>query len=300
MNRTEIVGRLRSKLADRLSVELKAEDDDTDFSQLGVDSLIATELIEFIHRELEPTLTVAALYDHPSIAQLASHLANARDPGIPAEEPHTPALNSKRDISHVGINRNRSMLTSKSAYPPVAVVGVSGRFPGADNVDQLWTNLEAGLSSTGELPQDRRRYWDLTSLAERLGQSRLRGGFLSDVEGFDPVFFGISPNEASVMDPQQRLFLEESWRAIEDAGYAADGLSEVQCGVYVGVMNSDYQELLVQASSLNPKVYELTGNSSSILAARIAYHLNLRGPAMAVDTACSSSLTAVHLACRQL
>jgi acyl transferase domain-containing protein/surfactin synthase thioesterase subunit/aryl carrier-like protein len=300
MNRTEIVGRLRSKLADRLSVELKAEEDDTDFSQLGVDSLIVTELIEFIHRELEPTLTVAALYDHPSIAQLASHLANARDPGIPAEEPRTPASNSKRDISHAGINGNRSMPTSKSGYPPIAVVGVSGRFPGADNVDQLWKNLEAGLCSTGELPQDRRRYWDLTGLAERLGQSCLTGGFLSDVEAFDPAFFGISPNEASVMDPQQRLFLEESWRAIEDAGYAADGLSEVQCGVYVGVMNSDYQELLVQASSLNPKVYELTGNSSSILAARIAYYLNLRGPAMAVDTACSSSLTAVHLACRQL
>ena len=122
-------------------------------------------------------------------------------------------------------------------------------------------------------------------------------GMLDDVESFDPLFFGISPAEATVMDPQHRLFLQESWRAFEDAALAPSVLDGARCGVYLGIMNNEYVNLCQQAGA---GLGETTGNSGSIAAARIAYQLNLKGPAIAIDTACSSSLVATHLACQAL
>src|SRR5262249_23204782 len=122
------------------------------------------------------------------------------------------------------------------------------------------------------------------------------GSFIDSIDQFDPAFFGISSLEATYMDPQQRLFLEESWRALEDAGYAGKSVHEKQCGVYVGCGTSNYTDLFVEA----PPPQAWWGNSQSVVPARIAYFLNLQGPAIAVDTACSSSLVAIHLACQGL
>jgi amino acid adenylation domain-containing protein len=306
----ETISLLRAKLEEQLATQLSEQDEEKTFLELGVDSVIATELMEFIRLEVDPDLSVSVLFDFPNLRQLAHRLAeqdqvkpkalpnNGEGSGFIAESgrPAQPVRVAKLGA----VRRSRVTVPVSGSYEPIAVVGLSGRFPAADNVEELWQNLAAGVCSTTEIPIERNRYWDLAHLASHTGRSCLWGGFLTDVERFDPLFFGISPSEACVMDPQQRLFLEEAWKAVENAGYAGDGLSESRCGVYVGLMNTDYEDLLTQAHALTPKAHELTGTAGSILASRIAYHLNLRGPAIAVDTACSSSGVAIHLACRAL
>jgi acyl transferase domain-containing protein len=127
----------------------------------------------------------------------------------------------------------------------------------------------------------------------------VQGGFLEDVDGFDPDFFGITPKEAAHLDPQQRLLLEVAWEALEHAGQAADRLAGTRTGVFVGISTQDYSRLALDGRR-PPDAYTGTGNASSVAANRLSYLLDLRGPSLAVDTACSSSLVAVHLACQSL
>jgi 3-oxoacyl-(acyl-carrier-protein) synthase/thioesterase domain-containing protein/acyl carrier protein/NAD(P)-dependent dehydrogenase (short-subunit alcohol dehydrogenase family) len=181
----------------------------------------------------------------------------------------------------------------------IAVIGMSGRFPGAPTLDDLWDNLVAGRDSVTDVPA---RRWDVDAVyapfPPQPGKTYCRrGGFLADVDLFDPIFFGLSPREASDIDPQQRLFLEEAWRAIEDAGYADRSLSKSRCAVFVGAAPGDYP-FLADETQASGKL--AMGNVNSILAARISYLLDLKGPAVALDTACSSSLVALHLACQAL
>ncbi|UUA73397.1 SDR family NAD(P)-dependent oxidoreductase [Cellvibrio sp. QJXJ] len=182
---------------------------------------------------------------------------------------------------------------------PIAVIGMSGRFPGGGTQDDFWQLLKEGRSAISEIPEFRwnaEQGFDSTGTQENVSYSKW-GGFIEGVDEFDPLFFNLSPAEAATMDPQQRIFLQEAWHTFEDAGYQPADLAGSKCGVYVGVMNKDYQVLLEQDSSRERKASELTGSSSSILAARISYLLDLKGPNMAVDTACSSSLVAIYLAC---
>lgn len=185
--------------------------------------------------------------------------------------------------------------------PDIAIIGMSGRFPGADNLDAFWELLSQGRSAVSEVPQTRwdvERYYDPDP--KRLDKTHSRwGGFLEDADKFDPLFFNISGMEAEVMDPQQRLFLEESWAALEQAGYANDSMSGRACGVYVGAAPRDYLNL-IEDKGVPASAQVFWGNTGSILASRISYLLNLKGPAITVDTACSSSLVAVHLACQAL
>ncbi|NVZ11381.1 amino acid adenylation domain-containing protein [Allochromatium humboldtianum] len=181
----------------------------------------------------------------------------------------------------------------------IAIIGLSGRFPGAADADRLWANLASGVCAITEIPEDRRRYWDLPGLAAVQEPVCRWGAFIEDVERFDAGFFGIPPREAMFMDPQQRLLLEEAWNAVEDAGYAREALSDARCGVYIGQMSNDYHDLLTQATALSPHAQEMMG-AACFSPGRVSYVLNLRGPAIAVDTASSSSMVALHLACRAL
>jgi len=185
---------------------------------------------------------------------------------------------------------------------PIAVIGMSCKFPKADNPQEFWNLLCNGVDAVTEVPKKDR--WDSNIYyhpdRKKPNKSYSKwGGFLDDIDKFDPLFFNISPKEAEVMDPQQRLCLEECWKALEDAGYSEDTLSEKRIGVFVGVRPGDYIEKLKEAN-VQPNADTLMGNDSAILAARISYYLNLKGVNLSVDTACSSSLVAIHLACKSI
>lgn len=185
---------------------------------------------------------------------------------------------------------------------PIAIIGIGCRFPGAKNPEAFWQLLCDGVDAITEIPANR---WDLRELydpdPDKPGKMNSRcGGFLQQVDQFDPHFFGISPREAAAMDPQQRLLLEVAWEALEDAGQVRSHLSGTRTGVFVGISNNnDYSQMRPDFSSQLGN-YDLTGNALNIAAGRLSYLFNFRGPSMAIDTACSSSLVAVHLAIQSL
>lgn len=186
----------------------------------------------------------------------------------------------------------------------IAIVGMGCRFPGgASSLEAYFQLLEAGVDATSEVPRDR---WDNAALYDpdpaASGKVYVqRGGFLPHIDGFDCDFFGISPREAQGMDPQQRLLLEVTWEALEDARIEPSALSRTATGVWVGVCLDDYSRRSIGSGDLaRIDAYSALGNTRSIAAGRIAYVLDLRGPAVQLDTACSSSLVAVHQACQSL
>src|SRR5271165_6973996 len=192
----------------------------------------------------------------------------------------------------------------KQRREPIAIIGVGCRIPGgANNPEEFWRLLQEGRSGVREIASDR---WDADAYydpnADAPGKIATRfGGFLDQVDRFEPQFFGISPREALTMDPQQRLLLEVSWEALENAGQAPVRLGHTRTGVYIGVCSNDYAQLLLEAG--NPALldmYYASGIAHSIASGRLSYVLGLQGPSISVDTACSSSLVAVHLACQSL
>ncbi len=183
---------------------------------------------------------------------------------------------------------------------PIAVVGMSCRFPGANGSGALWKLLRDGADAITEIPPDR---WDVErwyAPTPEPGKMYTRwGGFLDEVDRFDAEFFGISAREASFMDPQQRVVLEVAWEALEDAGMPPAGIGGSNTGVFVGVSNYDYNRLICRDPA-TMDAYSSTGTILAITANRLSYLLNLRGPSLAIDTACSSSLVSVHLASQSL
>ncbi|MGF1495533.1 MAG: alpha/beta fold hydrolase [Elainellaceae cyanobacterium] len=262
---------LVTTLAERLNAPPETIDIHEPFARYGLDSVAAVQLSgqleDWLGRSLSPTLA----YDYPTIAALSAFLgrdAESESVVIPSNETD-PARVTKDEI---------------------AIVGLGCRFPGADNPAEFWQLLQEGrdaITRVGDRWQD--------------DGSTLVGGFLRQVDQFDPQFFGISPREASRMDPQQRLLLEVSWEALEYAGIAPDSLAGSMTGVFLGVSSSDYAQLQARgADEAQPDPYSGTGNAHSIVANRLSYFLDLRGPSLAIDTACSSSLVALHVACQHL
>ncbi|WP_208341233.1 type I polyketide synthase [Aetokthonos hydrillicola] len=187
---------------------------------------------------------------------------------------------------------------------PIAIVGMGCRFPGgANNPDAFWQLLQDGTDAITQIPTDRwnadEHYDPDTSVPGKI--CTRFGGFLQQVDQFDPQFFGISPREAISLDPQQRLLLEVTWEALENAGFSPKSLSDLKTGVFVGIGQNDYAQLQFYSGDLT-KIgpYEGTGNGFSFAPGRLSYILGLNGPSIAVDTACSSSLAAIHLACQSL
>ena len=178
----------------------------------------------------------------------------------------------------------------------IAVVGVAGRFPGAPDTDAFWRLLTERGDAIRPVPADR---WDAAAQLDPEKSIQAVGGFLDEVDRFDPTFFGISPREAEDIDPQHRLMLEASWRALEDAGQQASKLSATRTGVYVGASWHDY-EIVRKERGAGATQHSAVGNALDVAAARVSYFLKLRGPSLAVETGCSSGLVALHLAAQAL
>lgn len=180
---------------------------------------------------------------------------------------------------------------------PVAVVGMSARLPGAPDLRAFWQLLQEGRDAVGQVPAERWNWRDYDSQFTAGDETTYcqRGGFIQHVDRFDPRFFGILPREAQSMDPQQRLFLQAAWAALEDAGYAPSQLAKRRVGVFVGVGHADYPTLM-RRDGVPSDAWRGTGIALTAIANRVSYCLDLHGPSESIDTACSSSLVALHRA----
>ena len=194
-----------------------------------------------------------------------------------------------RSRKHIAAPRNE----------PIAIIGIGCRFPGdANDPETFWDVLSRGVDAVSEIPQTR---WNVREHYHEVpapGKTYSKwGGFVKDIEAFDPESFSISPREAACMDPQQRMLLEVTWEALEDAGVPVTSVSGTNTGVFVGISTTDFAYIQTGQPADG---YSATGGAASISANRISYWLNSSGPSMAVDTACSSSLVATHLACQSI
>ncbi|MEM9216874.1 MAG: amino acid adenylation domain-containing protein [Cyanobacteria bacterium P01_F01_bin.150] len=261
----EISAWLINKIAESLQLVPKEIDTRQPFAVYGINSLkavsIAAELEEWLGMSIAPTI----VYDYPTIQALANYLGQT-----------TPSLESSAFVSN-----------PQTATEAIAIIGKGCRFPKANNPQAFWSLLRSGNDAITKVPVSRWQSDDDTW-----------GGFLEQVDQFEPQFFNIAPREASNMDPQQRLLLEVSWEALENAGLAAEELAGRRGGVFIGISSGDYANL--NSNLANTKAYYGTGNALSIAANRLSYFFDWHGPSWAVDTACSSSLVAVHQACQSL
>ncbi|MFC7220674.1 beta-ketoacyl synthase N-terminal-like domain-containing protein [Streptomyces polyrhachis] len=276
------------------------------FADLGLDSLSIVEFVDRLGLGLGLDIPLSTPFEHPCLDELVDHLLPAVT-ARKAEQVQAQALATAQPAVPAAKPVPMAAATPAPAPAPVddpvAVVGMSCRFPGAPSVQDYWQLLLEGREAIRDVPADR---WDGRALLSDGSGSwtpgtitSLRGGYLNDVRGFDAAFFRISPREARSLDPQHRLFLEVAYEALEDAGATRDRLRASATGVFVG-MNSADHALRVGSRLQDVDLYYGTGNSFAGAAGRLSYFLGLTGPSMAVDTACSSSLTAVHLAVQSL
>jgi len=275
------------------TLELPPEKIDLDrgLADYGADSILGVQMVRNLNARFGIELKPTTLFSHPSVRALATYLSAHH--GISAETASTTAGTVAAPSAAAEAPANLS--------DGIAVIGMAGRFPGADNIDEFAQLLLAGRSGVGPVPSER---WDHAAVYDprplQAGRSVCgQGGFINDALCFDPVFFGLSPAEAVAMDPQQRLFLMAAWHALEDAGLPPHALNGLECGVYAGNVAGDYERLL-EAAGHPQDARTFMGSAASMLPARIAYHLNLKGPAISIDTACSSSLVAITEACEAL
>lgn len=287
-----LVSTLIQYTAEILKISAADIDAVTAMDEYGFDSILYVEFTNKLNDTFGLQLAPTVFFEHPNLEALAAYIA--AQPGVSpvtSAEQHTARPEQPAPVAHA------ELPPSDSA--PVAIIGISGKFPGAEDVNALWQNLIGEKDCITEVPAAR---WDWraydNSTAKESGRSRIRwGGFMEDLNAFDPSFFNISPAEAAQMDPQQRLLLMHAWKAIEDAGYAPEQLSGTNTAVFTGVANHEYSGMFSKTSA-PVEAYTSTGIISCVGPNRISFLLNLHGPSEPVETACSSSLVAIHRAVR--
>ncbi|AND15926.1 non-ribosomal peptide synthetase [Rathayibacter tritici] len=277
---------VRSVVADVLGTSIDDLDDHSPFVDLGLDSIRLTQASNRLSAALRRAVTTTELFDHPTLARLIEHVAEGPvgDHEVPASAAAECSRARTGTLESELPHRAAVLGTAADVSSGIAVIGASGVFPGRGSVDAFWDALVDGEDLVTTLPASR-----FPASDSRSGERPRVLGAVDDVDAFDAAFFEIAPKEARRTDPRQRLLLQESWRALEDAGIGLDDLAELTVGVFVGAEHGDYALLDGSAGGV-------TSNSDSVLAARLSYFLDLDGPVLTVNTACSSGLTALHLA----
>ena len=319
---------IQKELIEMVSEVLKVQksniDIEADMNEYGFDSISVTGLMNKINEKFGTDISPAVFYEYTNIESFSKHLYQTYSEKFndyyKEKMVRTPVLEKRIDpvtikteiepkqedipvksrfIPKLGESSASITMTvdHRGNHEPIAVVGINGVMPQSENLLAFWNNLQNGIDMISEIPSDR---WDWKEIYgdTHTGENKTKvkwGGFMPSIDTFDPMFFGISPHEAELMDPQQRIFLEVVWKTIEDAGYKPSDLSGSKTGLFVGVAASDYHELVVE-SGITTQSHTATGLSHCVLANRISYLLNLHGPSEPIDTACSSSLVAVHRA----
>ncbi|MCP4136326.1 MAG: methyltransferase, partial [bacterium] len=289
---------IKKLIGEVLKIPVQRIDSATSFEKYGLDSILVVQLSNKL-RNVFKNITTTLFFEYQTVDELITHFIKAEkkslvkltglaeshgtgDDAVTAGSlPVSPRLQSRH------IRRFYSLKNDKEKDRDIAITGLSGSYPQAESTTEFWNNLKEGKNCITEIPKERwdwKKYFD----QEKGKKGRIYtkwGGFIDDVDKFDPLFFNISPREAEMMDPQERLFLKAAYACIEDAGYTPPTLCKNgKVGVFVGVMNSNYP----------------SGAQHWSIANRVSYLLNFHGPSIALDTACSSSLTAIHSAMESL
>jgi len=318
--RERLIGLLKSAFAKTIKIKAHLIDPEESFDAYGIDSIAAVNVI----RELEKTfgpLSKTLLFECRTMEELAHYLIGkhretlfklfgAAEPDAVRTKPDRaeageqsslrnaqPTAVGRQEQPRPAVERAEKAEPSDPVDRDIAIIGLAGRYPLAEDIGQFWSNLQDGKDCVVEIPADRWDYrqWYSTDRTDKSKTHSKWGGFLDGVDRFDPLFFQIAPREAVYMDPQERLFLETVWRTMEDACYTREKLNRGKVSVFVGVMYGQY-ELYGAEETLKGNTMALSSSFASI-ANRVSYFFKLTGPSMAVDTMCSSSLTAIHLAC---
>lgn len=264
-------------------------------SEYGIDSLMVIEYRNLLSRAFNALLPASFVLDYPTIDEQLQYLkAKLAAPGAAVQEhkqPEAPAGTGEEDAEK-NAGRKRS--------DNIAIIGIGCHFPGgADDPSSFWNLVMSCQEAVGPIPQER---FDVSGLYDPQGgpgkMVSCTGGFISDVDRFDAAFFGITPREATAMDPQHRLLLQTVWEALENACLVPGNLKDTRTGVFIGQATLDYYEVFKTSSQYD--AWTSSGSSYSAASGRIAYQFGFKGPAITVDTACSSALTALHFACSSL
>ncbi len=303
--RDKVVAYLKSAFERVTEVPISCMKEETLLEHYGVNSLMINQL----HAQLKMDgyeLPITVFFQVQTLAALADYFLNNYASQLETFF-LTTALGFSQKCAALEQSSPSTVCVTEPEYRAehdvdIAIIGLSGRYPGAENLDEFWGNLKQGKDCVIEIPGNR---WDFKRFDQdkvlTRGHDYCRwGGFLKNIDIFDPSFFNIVPKEAELMDPQERLFLQTAWEAIEDAGYAQETLSSHpicnKVGVFVGVMWAEYPTFALEknsGASLPHVAYWSIAN-------RVSYCLNLKGPSLAIDTACSSSLSAIHFACESI
>lgn len=258
--------------------------------EMGLDSLMAVEFSTQLQMMLGEQFSIGPtmLFDHPTIDAIGAHVL----------EMVTSTAEDELSAEPPVVSTESPQLRERE---PIAIVGLSCRFPGARDVDEFWHNILNGVDSVCEIPPDRwniDRFYDSDRAPGKMYTKQ--GGFIDDIADFDAAFFNISDQEACWIDPQHRMLLENSYRALEDAGISPHPLTDANVGVFMGIMGQDYAFLPQLDDEDLIKTFQGAGLSHSAGVGRISYVFGFEGPSIAVDTASSSSLVALYQAVRSL
>jgi len=258
-------------IANQTGLDISSIQIDLPFDHYGLTSSQLIALAQSLETEYNRSLRLTLGWEYPSIEELSRFLSN--------------------EISTQFSNSSQPM------QDDIAIVGMSCRFPMAKNLKAFWDLCWEGVDAITEVPAER---WDLASLYDPDPSAKGKiysrwGGFLDHLDQFDASFFGISPREAFHLDPRQRLMLETSWEALQDAGIEPHCLKGSNTGVFLATLSDDYGKL-VFSNSERIEAYSGSGTAHSMVANRLSYFYDFHGPSLAIDTACSGSLVALHLA----
>lgn len=341
LNHTELIEETIKYLKDKLAKVLKIESNnignDEVFQEIGVDSLITVEFNKELVKDFGK-VPATLLFEYTTLAALAGYFCTEQEEKLkklfrinakPVDKPveakkdlnwlfKTTTSELRNDIHQENQenrenqenqenhenreNQRREKAHTTTALKDIAIIGLSGKYPLAETLEEYWENLKQGRNCITEIPRDRwdwEKYYDPSNSEQGKGYSKW-GGFISDIDKFDAEFFDISDEHAVEMDPQERIFLENTWTLLEDAGYPGKTLANKgeKVGLFVGIMYGGYGQIATKAWENGIRT-----NAQSaywIIPNRVSYHFNFTGPSIAIDTACSSSLTAIHYACKSI
>lgn len=302
------------QLADFVKLPYHEIESDVTLDKYGIESILMMQLVSHFEKQFGP-LPRTLFFEYQTIAELtgyfiAEHHAQLQailgigpkgdkeKVSAPAEKP-IMRMREKKPLKTAAAKAIKG--TSSQDKEAIAIIAIEGRYPQSANIAAFWDNLRSGKDCITTVPADR---WDNSRYFEQQpaapGKTHCNwGGFISAADQFDPLFFNISPREASLTDPQERLFLETVWQLLESAGYTKDALKRKyngEVGVFAGAMYNHYQ--LLGGGDAQEAITALSSHSA--IANRVSYYFNLQGPSLAVDTACSSSLVALHYACESI